>query len=97
MNIRDIVVERLGMACAVNLDEEIYKAVCHHLNVFPDGEILISEICDRGRFIGIQGSPLKTFYMDDTPLLEIHPIQTELTGHSMTVTQSVKRLYDWED
>lgn len=87
--------KRAGEVLASKLDDELYQAIAVYLKSTEFG-FAISEVRKRGRMVSKKGEPVEVFYMDSTPLLEIHPVEAIMNGNIITFTRNIKRLYGTE-
>ncbi len=83
---------QLGTKMAMNLDAEIYEAICHHTGSSPDFGFIASEMKNRGKFI-VRPDKIQVFEMDGVPLLEIHSMQVDMNGTTLNATQRIRKLY----
>lgn len=79
-------------AIARDLDLALAEAISEYMNCVKFG-FALSDVRNRGRFVTFKGSDITTFYMDEFPLLEIHPIKCSMENGIITLTRNIKKLY----
>lgn len=92
----DVLTGQAVSALASQIDEEIYKSVRHFIEQSKKKGNPISEARSRGRVV-CRPDKIEVFCMDDTPLLEIHPVSVTWQGTKATFTRNFKRLYGKEN